>query len=288
MRLLSLSLLVALVGCGQKNSSSVVKADEAEAPAAGQVSDEVAEKLVGTYAVQVDITSSSEFSAPPKLNSVIATAVNQALADKSTRTSTLYRLSTIERDGSSYTIRERNCATTIPKFGKISLTLDPATVQKIDEITTPLEVSGTADKIKIRRGNVTQVLGAKLESPDSPLPATASDPAIILENNEPLMALNYEIPGIFKTKTTGKLYAVQRSTNSYEATLDSSGELKGSIVDKTEQKLLKFKLIGIDVDLSSMKTPKIAQSSSGPNTIRFVKVADDATCETVESSLAKK
>ncbi|MBC7660270.1 MAG: winged helix-turn-helix transcriptional regulator [Chitinophagaceae bacterium] len=192
----------------------------------------------------------------------------------------LYRLSMISRDGAGLKIKEKNCRVTVPPASGLSMSIADSIIQSIDAIESPLAAKATDGGIEIRRGDVTQIVGAKLTNPTAELPNSENDPEVIQVNGKPLVVTHAVLNLPFPLKDINvDLYAVQRSTNSYNAVLNANGELHGFIKDTTEQSVLGTSLPIPSVNLN--KVPVKQDPDASKSTVSFMKIADGASCDEV-------
>jgi hypothetical protein len=265
MRLLSLSLLLALTACSAAPTSSQTSS---EAPAPAPVDEALASQVVGTYATQVVLNSIQPVPAPL-----------QIFAGKEIKASgRLYLLTQIANVNGVLKIQEQYCALRSDKVAGAQLSLPDATIQKNAPVVSNLEISEVDGAVTISRGVQTLVVGAKLVNPATDaLPTDTrvdADRIVDFEGDKKPGATSHLSFGLLK----GDIYFIQRSTNTYEATLGADGELSGVIHDKTEQVLLGG--TGIAAGLAANKTPTISvQDPESPSTVRFIKIEDGSDCK---------
>ncbi|RYZ85062.1 MAG: hypothetical protein EOP04_16770 [Proteobacteria bacterium] len=253
MRILSLSLLLALTACSVAPTSSETSSIETNS----------VDDVVGTYAMKITLS---------------ATQKSAFLPETAPSTSDLYRLGEIVRDGEGFKIVENNCAARFPNTGALKAYVKDLTVQSIGESVTKLTVTTEAGSIKIARDSLTQVLGANLVNPASDaLPTNSKDPRVIDADGDGK-------PGATTRASfgllSGDIYFVQRSTNTYSASMNNDGNLKGLIQDKTEQSLIgKGSILIPSLALSPVTITQDKDASK--STVTLERISAGSTCDSV-------
>lgn len=267
MRILSLGLLFALVGCGVENDSRT-SGEETVTPDALQ-------KLVGTYSMSADIKGEATYPAP---------------VGKVSTVSSVYRLAKISLVDGKLKIREENCAGEIKSESSFQLKVDKKIQQTANPIEAELSVANVSGKLTITRPLSTQVLGANLaDIENDKLPTDSKDKRLVkYPGQNALGAVSLAsfttpkvlfIPGV---TITSDVYFSYRSKNTYSATLDNKGNLSGALSDTTEQSIVGLSnvLFSSAKGLNTVVTPKEKGSVS------LTRIEDASTCETVIKKLA--
>lgn len=267
MRLLSLSLLLALTACGVSPNSSSTSADATSAP----VDEALASQVTGTYAALVEMHS---------IQPVPLTL--QFIAGKEIKvTGRIYQLVNISMQNGALQVTEKNCSLVADKVAGASINIPDSSIQKTPALSSKLELAEVDGTLSIKRGSRTVVVGANLANPlTDALPETSSDPRLVDVDSDGKPGLTSRLSfGFLK----GDIHFIQRSTTDYEAVLGADGELSGIINDKTEQVTLGG--TGIAAGLAATKGPVLTvQDPNVPSTVRFVKIKDGSDCSTASNT----
>lgn len=269
MRILSLALLVTLVGCGVENSSQT--SAESTAPTTADL-----EKVVGTYAMTASLKNTANYPAP---------------VGKITSVASQYRLAEVALVDGKLKIKERACALSVSSDNKsFKLSTDKNVVQTASTTESELEVSIENGSLQITRPLSTEVLGAKLDNiATDKIPTSSNDPRLVQMDGESSKGaktnLSFTTPKILLIPgitIASDLFFVMRSTNTYSASMDSKGDMKGPLSDKTEQSV-----ISVSNPLAAAaKGVTLSETTPDRGAVSFTRIEDGSDCEDVVRKLA--
>lgn len=264
MRLLSLPILFALVGCSVENSSSVVSNETTQAGPG--------DSLIGQYAMTIKIKSTAK---PLKPNPLVPDASGESY---------IYRLAEIVKSEEGYAIKEKNCAVAGDPKAAVKFSLDAKTVQLAPEMVNPLVIEEVEGGLKITRGKAGQALGLKMENPlTDEMPVDGSD-ASLIDNLD-----GDKNPGItghafVNVLLKGDLYFGQRSVNEFSAIGSAEQGLTGELSDVTEQIVFGTNVLLLKSVLKNFRTISVSEAGS----VNLQKLDEGSDCSDALAKLKVK
>jgi hypothetical protein len=176
--------------------------------------------------------------------------------------------------------REELCDITSASSKSTKLTFPEAFKRSLPVRTTSYRLAYDGSKLQLSTPSITEVIGAKLDSPSSDeLPNRASDPRVYDQDGDqqPGSTVEVSASALF-VSLSGKVYITQRTILEENGVAASSDRIDGKVKWTIEQQVL-----GSDSTVLGAVSPKISPDLENSR-FSMVRLADDATCETILTS----
>jgi hypothetical protein len=232
-------------------ASFAIYADET-----GSNLNEIAKNLPGVYAEKM----------------VIKTIDKVEGQDDTTSIRTYYNINRINLVDEKLISSTSACRSVIKSSGAVTISIPDKTVQGISPMSGEISVSEKDGIPVLNRAlsavpvsvNLTDVMNEEL-------PTDANDPRVFDSDKDGKPGISIDIKAyIFK----GKIYAIMKQRNSWEASLCEDGRYRGLIIDTTEQKTIGASSSMFNVNATSTQDPDLSQSS-----VELVKLENDLTAD---------
>ncbi len=215
--------------------------DAAPPPPPGFV-DEVEPRLVGTYAMKMQVATIQML---PILGNTPSTQTSLGLVE-------------ISRDGEHFVFEERGCRVVPQAGGAVTTTIDDAVPRSVPPGESRLDVTDLGDgQVGFARATSTVVLGIHLADPATDaLTDDAADPRVWDQDGDGKPGVTAHVMGL----ASGDVYVVQRQRASYSGTLLADGKLRGLVADASEQKTVGASTPLLDSQIMSTPDPDTEKS----------------------------
>lgn len=183
------------------------------------VSDALAQKLIGTYAMRASV----------------ATIQDLPILGKQPSTSHALAVATIARAGAGLSITELGCRVEIDGSSSSKTTIPDKVPASIPVAPHELRAWEEGGKVKWARPLVITPVGVKLADPaKDALPKDAKDSRVWDQEGDGQPGVTVSVSGI----ASGDIYIVQRQANALGGELSPSGKLTGLVADTSEQAVI--------------------------------------------------
>jgi hypothetical protein len=225
------------------------------------VSDELAARVMGSYAMKLTIASTLDIPIVGKMPS----------------TSTLLALVEIARNGAGLKTTETNCHVTVSGGGVVTTTIPDALPRSLPPITADFRVVDNAGVVTWLRPETITPVGVHLSSPTDPLPTTSTDPRVWDQDADGQPGATIKLSGII----SGDVYIVQRQRIYYSGTVAADNTITGTTFDSSDQQV-----IGASNPALNQNVPSTPDPTPAKNTIRYAKLTSAYTCDMLVADAA--
>lgn len=228
--------------------------DGIDTGAGADVSDELAAKVVGTYA----------------LRSSIASIQDAPIVGKTPSVSTSFALAEIKREGGGLVIVERACHIEINSEGNVKPEIPAALPASIPPLESPFRVWDDNGTIRFVRSPKAVPVGVRLANPETdPLPTSDRDARVWDQDGDGKPGVTVRVSGI----VSGDIYVVQRQKSAYRGTIEADGKLVGLVTDASQQSV-----VGASVATLKQNVPTTPDPDASKSAMRLVKLTEAYEC----------
>lgn len=219
------------------------------------VPDALAKRVEGTYAMRMRV----------------ATTQDLPVLGKSPSTSVSYGVVVIARDGNGLSLTDEGCHVDIEGSASVTTTVPDAIAESVPPTPRSFRVWEEGGAIKWARPLAVVPVGVKLGDPaNDPLPKEASDSRVWDQDKDGTPGVTVKLSGF----ASGDIYVIQKQANVIAGELDASGDLKGLVVDTSEQVT-----IGASNSILNRNIPTTPDPDASKSNIVFVKQSAGLTCQ---------
>ncbi len=251
------ALLIVVSACGSVHrTSGLGSIAKLQALPGSAVDDDLASKVMGTYAVRTRL----------------ATIQKLPILGNTSSLSSTYSLASIVRSGEGLAITERACHIDITSSSPVLQTVPDALTQSIEVQTAPFRIWQEANTVAFAKDPVAVALGAKLiDAEKEALPTTIDDARVWDQDADGHPGVTVKVSGKL---VTGEIYLVQRLKNSWNGSLDASGVLSGLYKDQGEQSIIDASSAILKGKVAITVDPDASKSN-----VLFARLKGDYDCE---------